>query len=88
MYYADKFQDYSHCGPKDGYRGNRIFSSHNRNSRFLSQCKQQSGSNSEKYYEWGQKTNPLDKSGKLTCCLIYMLIYDWANNCPNKVKDA
>ena len=33
-----------------------------------------------------QKTNPLDKSGKLTCSLICNSIYHWANSCPNKVK--
>ena len=86
--YANKLLDYSHQGPKDGYRGNRGSSSCNRNSHFPYQFKQQSGSNSENYDKWGQKTNPLDKPGKVTCCLICKSIYHWANSCPNKVKST
>ena len=88
MYYANKSLYYSCKGPKYGYRGNRGSNSRNRNSCFPNQFKQQSGSNSENYDKWGQKTNPLDKSGKVTCCLICKSIYDWANSCPNKVKDT
>ena len=75
VYYANKSLDYSNQGPKDGYRGNRGSNSHNRNSSFPSRFKQQSGSNSENYDKWGQKTNPLDKSRKVTCCLICKSIY-------------
>ena len=34
------------------------------------------------------ETNPLDKSEKVTCCWICKSIYQWTNNCPNKVKNA
>ena len=30
----------------------------------------------------------MDKSGKVTCCLICKSIYHWANSCLNKVKDT
>ena len=88
VYYANKSLDYSHQAPKDGYRGSRGSNSRNRDSRFLNQFKKQSCSNSENYDKWGQKTNPLDKSGNVTCCLICKSIYHWANSCPNKVKDS
>ena len=88
VYYADKSLDYSHQAPKDGYRGSRGSNSRNRDSRFPNQFKKQSCSNSENYDKWGYKTNPLDKSGNVTCCLICKSIYHWANSCPNKVKDS
>ena len=34
VYHANKLLDYSHQGPKDGYRGNRGSNNPNRNSRF------------------------------------------------------
>ena len=86
MSYGNKL--HSHQGLKDGYRGNCGSNSHNRNSRFPNQFDQQPGSNSENYDKWGQKKTPLDKSGKVTCCLIYKSIYYWANSCPNKVKET
>ena len=86
VYYVDKSLDYSHQGPKDGCRGIHGSNSRNRNSHFPNQFKQQSGSNSENYDKWGQKTNPLDKSGKVACCFIFKSIYRWVNSCPNKVK--
>ena len=88
VYYANKSLDYSHQGLKDGYRGNCGSNSRNKNSRFPNQFKQQSGANSENYDKWGQKTNPLDKSRKVTCCLICKSIYHWANSCPYKVKST
>ena len=88
VHYANKSLDYSHQGSKDGYRGNCGSNSRNRNSDFANQFKQQSGSNSGKYDKWGQKTNPLDKSRKVTCCLICKPIYHWANSGPNKAKDT
>ena len=83
---SNKPLDYSHQGPKDGYRGIRGSNSQNRNSCFPNQFKQQSGSNSENYDKWGQNTNLLDKSGKVTHCLICKSIYHWVYSCPNKVK--
>ena len=78
--------DYSHQGPKDGYRGSHGSNSCNRNSCFPNQFKQKSGSNSESYDKLRHKRNLLDKLGKVICCLICKSIYYWANSFANKVK--
>ena len=95
VYYAAKLQESTNqtgksmYPQKDGYRNNsRNYSSRGKSSRPSSQYnKSQYNINSENYDKWGQKTNPVDKSGKVTCCLICKSIYHWANSCPNKVKD-
>ena len=43
VHYDNKSQNYSHQGPKDGYRCNHGFNSHNRNNCFSNQFKQQLG---------------------------------------------
>ena len=41
----------------------------------------------QNFNKWGQKTNPLDKSGNISCCAMCQSIYHWHNDCPNKVKE-
>ena len=41
----------------------------------------------ENFEIWGQKTDPLDKSGNTSDCAMCQSIYHWANDCPNKVKE-
>ena len=35
----------------------------------------------------GAKTNPLDKSGNISCCAMCQSICHWANDCPSKLKE-
>ena len=48
----------------------------------------QSNLNSQNYDKLGQKTHLLDKSGRISCCVICKSIYHWANDCPNKMQDT
>ena len=40
------------------------------------------------YDKFGQKTNPLDKSGRISRCVICKSIYHWAIDCTNKRQDT
>ena len=37
--------------------------------------------------KWGQKANPLDKSGNISPCAMNQSIYHWDNDSLNKVKE-
>ena len=54
VYYANKPLDYSHLGPKDGYRSNHCSNSHNPNKSFSKQFIQQPGTHRENYDKWGR----------------------------------
>ena len=88
MYYANK-HEFVNETPKDSRnfinsRNSRIFS----NTRNRNRYAKQSNSTSENYDKFGQKTNLLDKSGRISRCVICKSIYHWANDCPNKVQDT
>ena len=88
VYYANK-HEFVNETPKDSRnfinsRNSRIFS----NTRNRNRYAKQSNSTSENYDKFGQKTNPLDKSGRISRCVICKSIYHWANDCPNKVQDT
>ena len=77
---SESYKDNTNQYPKDGYRYGKFPSSR----RWSNRQKQNAREN---YDQWGQKTNPLDKSGNISRCAICQSIYHWANDCPNKVKD-
>ena len=77
--YNKSYKDNTNQYPKGSYRYRKFPSSRGF-------CQKQNAR--ENYDQWGQKTNPLDKSGNILCCAICQLIYHWANNCPNKVKEV
>ena len=88
VYYANK-HEFVNETPKDSLsfinsRNSRIFS----NTRNRNRYAKQSNSTSENYDKFGQKTNQLDKSGRISRCVICKSIYHWANDCPNKVQDT
>ena len=88
VYYANK-HEFVNETPKDSRnfinsRNSRIFS----NTRNRNRYAKQSNSTSENYDKFGQKTNLLDKSGRISRCVICKSIYHWANDCPNKVQDT
>ena len=88
VFYANR-HEFVNETPKDSHnfinsRNSRIFS----NTRNRNRYAKQSNSTSENYDKFGQKTNPLDKSGRISRCVICKSIYHWANDCPNKVQDT
>ena len=88
VYYANK-HEFVNEAPKDSLsfinsRSSRIFS----NTRNRNRYAKQSNSTSENYDKFGQKTNPLDKSGRISCCVICKSVYHWANDWLNKVQDT
>ena len=88
MSYANR-HEFVNETPKDSRNfinssNSRIFS----NTRNRNRYAKQSNSTSENYHKFGQKTNPLDKSGRISRCVICKSIYHWANDCPNKVQDT
>ena len=88
MYYANK-HEFVNETPKDSCkfsnsRHSQIFS----NTRNRNRYAKQSNLTSENYGKFGQRTNPLDKSGRISCCVIWKSIYHWANDCANKVQDT
>ena len=62
--------------PRDGYRHN---SNMLHRSRYYG--------SKENFHNWGQKTNPLNKSGNISRCAMCQSIYHWANDCRNKAKE-
>ena len=87
VYYANK-HEFVNETPKDSRnfinsRNSRIFS----NTRNRNRYAKQSNSTSENYDKFGQKRNSLDKSGRISRCVICKSIYHWATDCPNKVQD-
>ena len=87
VYYANK-HEFVNETPKDSRnfinsRNSRIFS----NTRNRNRYAKQSNSTSENYDKSGQKRNSLEKSGRISGCVICKSIYHWANDCPNKVQD-
>ena len=88
VYYAHK-HEFVNETPKDSRNfinshNSRIFS----NTRNRNRYAKQSTSTSENYDKFGWKTNLLDKSGRISRCVICKSIYHWANDCPNKVQDT
>ena len=85
VHYANK-HEFVNDTPKDirNFSNSRIFS----NTRNRNRYAKQSNSTSESYDKFGQKTNPLDKSGRIPHCVICKSIYHCANDCPNKVQDT
>ena len=79
VYYANK-HEFVNETPKDSRnfinsRNSRIFI----NTRNRDRYAKQSNSTSENYDKFGQKTNQLDKSGRISRCVICKSIYHWAN---------
>ena len=88
VYYANK-HEFVNETPKDSHNfsnnhNSHIFSNTSNRNRYA----KQSNSTSENYDKFGQKMNPLDKSGRISCCVICKSISHWANDCPNKVQDT
>ena len=84
-FYANK-HEFVNDTPKDSrnFSNSHIFS----NTRNRNRYAKQSNSTSESYDKFGQKMNPLDKSGRIPCCVTCKSIYHCANDCPNKVQDT
>ena len=74
--YKDKTNQY----PKDDYRYSKFPS-----GRGYNNSPKQNGR--ENCDLWRQKTNPLDKSGNISCCAICQSIYHWVNHHPNNMKE-
>ena len=75
VYYANN-HEFVNETPKDSLsfinsRNSGIFS----NTRNRNRYAKQSNSTSENYDKFGQKTNPLDKSGRISCCVICKSVY-------------
>ena len=75
VYYANR-HEFVNETPKDSCNlinscNSRIFS----NTRNRNRYAKQSNSTSENYDKFGQKTNPLDKSGRISHCVICKSIY-------------
>ena len=88
MYYANK-HEFVNETPKDSCKfSNSCHSQIFSNTRNRNRYAKQSNLTSENYSNFGQRTNPLDKSGRISCCVICNSIYHWANDCPNKVQDT
>ena len=83
--YANK-NEFVNDTPKDSrnFSNSRLFS----NTRNRNRYAKQSNSTSESYDKFGQKTNPLEKSGRIPRCVICKSTYHCANDCPNKVQDT
>ena len=76
---SESYKDNTNHYPKNGHKYRKFPS--------VGRCNNRQKQNSrEDYDQWGQKTNPLDKSGNISCCAICQSIYHWANDCPNNVK--
>ena len=88
MYYANK-HEFVNQTPTDSCnisnsQSSRIFSNTRNRNRYV----KQSNSTSENYEKFGQKINPLDRSGRISYCVIWKSIYHWANDCPDEVQDT
>ena len=77
---SESYKDNTNQHPKDGYRNRKFPSIRGHNDH-------QKQNTRENYNQQGQKTNPLQKSGNISCCAICSSIYHWANDCPNNVKE-
>ena len=77
MYYANK-HEFVNETPKDTHNFSNSHNSHIfNNTRNRNRYAKQSNSTSKNYDKFGQKTNLLDKSGRISHCVICKSIYLW-----------